>query len=262
MIKHIGNITKKQIATEWDLVADKREQLIQSNSDISLLYVTEPFVAKCLNLIPGKNVLDCGCGSGHLSALIAKFDRNVTAIDISGKSINIAEKKYNHIKNIRFYRHSIEDHSKLGFRYDLCISNMVFMDVFNIEEVMSSIYNILNENGYLCFSITHPCFWPIYAGYFDSEWFKYNSEICISAPLIINKRTIGTTTHFHRPLEQYISLCQSAGFKIELIEELYPYSINDDVNYKYEYPRFLGIVCQKKQERSIKRNQIENRHRV
>lgn len=114
MIKYVDNITKKEIATEWDLVADKREQLIQSSSDISLLYVTEPFVTKCLNLIPGKNVLDCGCGTGHLSAIIAKFDRNVTAIDISGKSINIAEEKYNQIKNLKFYRHSIEDHSNLG----------------------------------------------------------------------------------------------------------------------------------------------------
>lgn len=122
---------------------------------------------------------------------------------------------------------------------------MVFMDVVNIEEVISSIYNIINENGYLCFSITHPCFWPIYAGYFDSEWFEYNSEICIRAPLNINKCTIGTTTHIHRPLERYISLCQSVGFKIKLIEELYPYSIKDNVDYNYKYPRFLGIVCQK-----------------
>lgn len=245
-IKPISKIDEKTIEQEWDTIADFRDQIIKNGEDISLLDITEPFIMECLGSITASSVLDCGCGTGHLSFLISKkLDKYVTGIDISGKSIERAKKNYQETTKLRFIKSSICSYSKYNNKYDVCIANMVLMDIKDLEENLFAIYNMICENGFFCFTITHPCFWPIYWNYFENDWFNYNSEIYIKAPLWIRNKRIGESTHVHRPLSRYISACINTGFKIIDIQELYPKTTHLELDYQYNYPRFIGFVLKK-----------------
>lgn len=246
-IKPINDISDKIVEQEWDAVADIRHRIIQNGEDISLLDVTEPFILESIsNYGEGLSVLDCGCGTGHLTYLIAeKLDKKVYGIDISGKSIKIASQDYGDINNINYEKISIVDFSKRNIDFDMCIANMVLMDIVDIEKNIEAIHNMIKTGGCFFFTITHPCFWPIYWGYFSEPWFRYNSEIFINAPFQISKSLIGNTTHVHRPLSKYIELCKKSGFGIVEIKELYPTASHLEIDYKYDYPRFIGFVCKK-----------------
>lgn len=245
-IKPVDSINDSIIEQEWDEVADYRDRLIQSGQDISLLDVTEPFILEAISPEGMRSVLDCGCGSGHLTQIIAnRLKKTVIGIDISGKSIALAEKNYGESDNLTFLKSSIIHFAKHDIVFDACIANMVLMDIADIKRNMISIFNLLKPNGTFCFTITHPCFWPIYWEYFNEPWFNYESEICIKAPFYINGKHVGQTTHVHRPLSLYISLCKEVGFTIEKIKELYPLNSHLDLNYHYDYPRFIGFVCRK-----------------
>lgn len=245
-IKPVNSINDRMIEQEWDLIAELRDEIIRTGKDISLLDVTEPFILESVCSYNVNRILDCGCGTGHLSYLFAqKMQKKVDGIDMSGKCIEIAKCNYSHVPNLTFFKESIIDYSNREIIYDACFANMVLMDMMNVKDNLNAIYLMLKNRGIFSFTITHPCFWPFYCNYFNEPWFDYRSEISIKAPFQVNNNLIGHTTHIHRPLSKYISLCQEVGFEIIKIEELYPKSSHMELSYKYDYPRFLGFLCQK-----------------
>jgi len=245
-IKPIDSFTEEIVEQEWDAVAAFRDDVIRDGRDISLIDVTEPFVLESVSSDGIKTVLDCGCGTGHLSYLMAvKLGKKVTGIDISGKSIQVAKENYESCSDVIFIKTSIKQFATQHESYDACIANMVMMDLADMKSNLEAIYQMLKPGGLFCFTITHPCFWPIYVKYFDEPWFQYNKEIYITAPFYVNNYFIGHTTHVHRPLSKYVSLCKDTGFQLMVQKELYPQSSHLELNYEYKYPRFLGFVYRK-----------------
>ena len=149
------------IEKEWDNIAEVRDQIIQSRKDISLLDVTEPFIMESIGTLYSSksvHVLDCGCGTGHLSHLICKkLNKKVTAIDISGKSINLAKKNYEYSNNnLNFIKASICDYEKHNKQHDICVANMVLMDVLDLEKEFK-------------FNKQYNYFWRIFLLYYNTS---------------------------------------------------------------------------------------------
>lgn len=250
-MKKIKEVNDSDIAGEWDKVAILRDRLIQNGEDISLLDVTEPFILEQVPACGHIKILDCGCGSGHLVALIREKNKEalISGIDISTESIRRAKTNLMDAQGIYFENSSIINYSDENVKFDLCVSNMVLMDTTNLQDSLNAIYRMLTHDGKFVFTIIHPCFWPIYWSYFEKEWFDYRKEIYISAPFKTSLGDeIGRTTHIHRPLETYVASCRTAGFAIDEISELYPRgNYNKRAGYVYNYPRFMGFVCTKKE---------------
>lgn len=231
------------ISAEWDTVCKGRQSMIDGGQDISLLAVTVPNILKYVSANNPQTILDAGCGSGYLTYRAAKLSKRCIGIDISKKSICLAKSIYKE-NNLSFECCAIEDYV-CNMLFDTCIANMVFMDDPNWLRSIKHIYDLLDKNGRLYFTITHPCFWPQYWNYQNEPWFHYNEEIFVENEFVTSfSESIGVTTHIHRPLSQYIRGLLSTGFVIERIEEIYPNTETPE-GYHYEYPRFLFFQSKK-----------------
>ena len=105
----------------------------------------------------GKNGLELGCGSGEITIPLAKLGYKMTAVDISTKMLDIAQKKA--LKNaldIRFLCDDIVE-LELDKKFDFIIA---ICDVFNyisndeLKIVIDKCYNMLNDGGTLLFDVS------------------------------------------------------------------------------------------------------------
>ena len=238
-MKVVQQKLNKDIAKEWDDIANLRKIQIESKKDISFHQILLPSIwnqIKSIKNVSQKKLIDVGCGSGYLTNYLSTTVKETIGIDFSTNNIELAKKIYRK-NNLQFYNCSIEDFNKDN--YDIAVANMVLMDVINLNECIKSISNLVIKNGNFIFSITHPYFWPKYWNYEDESWYNYSKELVIETEFkIANETTSYKTTHVHRPLEMYVQVLKKYNFEIENLAEL-PY------NGIIKYPKFLIIKCKK-----------------
>ncbi len=240
--------SQNQIAKEWGRIAKLRVDQIEKGRDLSFTFVLVPCILELAGQSNLTAVVDIGCGAGFLTEQIGNRAREVLGIDMSPENIGIATQRCVDIGNIEFVSTTIEDYSRTvkSPRFTLATANMFMMTTLHLDRVLKSIARILKPGAHFVFTITHPCFWPFYWQYLSQNWFDYKKEIAIEAPFKISLETSPafTTTHIHRPLEQYVLGLSKAGFVIEEICEPVP---KDSIEAKYPkrwpYPRFLGRRC-------------------
>ena len=114
---------KEKIKSQWNNIAEDRYNDLISGRDSSFNTILLPAIFNVLTKCDLNNVLDLGCGVGVLTKEIAKIANNVTGIDISDQSINIAKKNLSY-SNIQFENVSIENHVPNSL-YSTILCNMV-----------------------------------------------------------------------------------------------------------------------------------------
>ena len=124
-------------------------------------------------------------------------------------------------------------------KFDIVVSNMVLMDALNIDGILSSVSRNLLLNGLFIFTITHPCFFPIYYKYDNKDWFKYDQELIVENDFTItNEISTYKTVHIHRPLEFYFKLLNNNNLSVLEYQELF--------GNNFRFPRFILFKCQKR----------------
>ncbi len=240
-LRPVEGVTLEQITHQWDAIACLRHDQLRDGIDVSMDSVIVPAVLlACRRTARASNVLDLGCGTGHLSVRLAKRFATVTGIDPSKRSIELAR---DDSSGIEFQVGSAESNSLELNSFDLIVANMVLMDTPNLLTTVAGIGRLLRPGGKVVFTITHPDFWPFYWGYVHEDWFRFDSEVAIEATFrISNAVSELRTTHFHRPLTAYFSQFCSNGFVFESFQELWP-SRRAQSRYEAEwkFPRFL--IC-------------------
>ena len=91
----------------------------------------------------GELILDLGCGTGDLSALIAESGAVVTGVDSSAEMIASAREKYPHLD---FHLASAQNF-ELKTQFDAVLSNATLHWVLEAEQAISCIYNHLKKGG-------------------------------------------------------------------------------------------------------------------
>ncbi len=234
----------REVGRYWDRNADAWTKLSRAGYDVYRDYLNTPAFFEMLPDVEGFSGLDIGCGEGHNTRLLGQQGAEVTAIDISETFIGHAK--------------SQEDQEPLGIRYlvasavelpfgesafDFATGFMSFMDIPETNLVLAETYRVLKPDGFLQFSITHPCFdMPYRRNLRNEEGVTYAIEIgdyfeeCEeevaewlfgAAPIEVRKGLPKFKVPlFRRRLSQWLNLLIEAGFIIEQIEEPWP---SDDV---------------------------------
>ncbi len=175
--------------------------------------------------LPGKRVVDLGCGFGWFCRWARENGAaGVLGLDLSERMLERA-RMLTKDGAVTYARADLDALSLPEGAYDLAYSSLAFHYVENAGRLYTAIHRALVPGGCLVFSTEHPIFmapskpawliapdgrktWPL-DGYFvegrrETEWF---------APGVVKyHRTIGTT----------LGLLLHAGFRIEHVEEFCP----------------------------------------
>ena len=114
-----------------------------------------PFLEKVVSLVPkGAKVLDLGCNSGYETRRMKNLGLDVVGLDFSEKSIEIAKDRN---KDIKFVcDNMLNDLTYLGkFDSIVAIASIIHIPVDSLELCFKRIYDILEDNGYLCMVVRY-----------------------------------------------------------------------------------------------------------
>jgi ubiquinone/menaquinone biosynthesis C-methylase UbiE len=203
---------KNDIVNCWDTKASQWKTLVGQRGDNNRFFNSDPILWQLLGDVSGKSVLDAGCGTGYLSALIAQKSAQVTGVDISPKMIQEAQS------------FALETGRQIDFRVDSCselssisdssmdaiVSNYVMMDLPDLPQAMANFHRVLKPGGKCVLVFSHPCFDELTENemYFDEikkidRWGLFDSDFL----------------YFHRPLSEYWKAFKKAGFTVEEFDE-------------------------------------------
>lgn len=221
----------KDIINQWNSSALKyteeqeRSEFVESNKRV---------VEARFEHFHGEKVLDHGCGYGFFTDYFRNIGADVIGIDASEKMIEIAKDRY------PLTEFSVMDITMpLAFekeQFDVVFSNLVLMDIENIDFVLSECNRILKIGGILYYSIVHPAF-------YDCQWQK-DENGCSYAKVIdryikpyqfTQEFWVGTV-HFHRPLSYYLNVAIKNGFALKQTCEPVSY---DGINKNSDLPLFF-----------------------
>ena len=156
-------------ANDYDKFAEKRQQDLINGMMPSHRFVEKPMMKNMLSHLNGKKVLMLGCGTGEESKLLETFGAEpnlLTGIDLSEKSIELANKTY---PNINFV---VGDMNNLPFEdntFDFVYSSLTIHYTSTPEKVYEKVYRVLKPNGTFLFSIAHPLRWASEEKEIDNE---------------------------------------------------------------------------------------------
>jgi 2-polyprenyl-3-methyl-5-hydroxy-6-metoxy-1,4-benzoquinol methylase len=247
MFRKVEKKSVAAIAAEWDALAPIRYQQIVSGEDLTFKHILAPAVLDLASGERANTVIDAGCGVGVLANLLAAQGSKVIGVDPSPESISIARAHFG--QSADFFLGTLETYAA-SYREeaDLVVANMVLMDVLDLDSFIASAHRTLRPGGALVFSTTHPWFWPVYYGYADEPWFKYDQETVFESPFRISAHPdLGLhSTQVHRPLESYVKTIVGAKFAIEALFEPMP-TADIDAQYpkSWQFPRYLLGVCRR-----------------
>jgi ubiquinone/menaquinone biosynthesis C-methylase UbiE len=149
----------QEVGRYWNENAAVWTRLARAGYDIYRDYLNTPAFFELLPEISGLKGLDIGCGEGHNTRLLARRRAHVSAIDISDVFIQHAQELERQERLDIDY--SVASAVALPFGdavFDFAVGFMSFMDIPETERVVAETYRVLKPEGFLQFSIEHPCF--------------------------------------------------------------------------------------------------------
>lgn len=203
--------------------------------------IETPILLSMLPDLHNKKILDIGCGMGqHAKQYSDMGAKSTLGIDISEKMLAYA-KEYNGADNITYTKMAMEDITSLQERFDLITSSLVFDYIENFDEMMKRAYNLLNDEGQLIFSMSHPMVTA-----WDGKYPRYTSSETgeriyanIRNYWVEGKRKIKWVVDdyelYHRTVSSLINSIIKAGF---IITECQESRITDDMRKRY--PNVFG----------------------
>lgn len=222
-----------RVAECWEANAEAWTRQVRAGYDIYRDHNNTPAFLEMLPSIAGLEGLDFGCGEGHNTRLLAARGARMHGIDIAPTFIKHAVAAGGDIT------YQVASASDLPFPascFDFATAFMSLMDMPDQATVLDEVHRVLRINGFLQFSILHPCFVPPrrrtirnaegeavaveIADYFEAA--KGDVEEWTFSDLPADERTQTVpfrVPRYHRTLSSWLNLVVGAGFRIEQLGE-------------------------------------------
>jgi ubiquinone/menaquinone biosynthesis C-methylase UbiE len=192
----------------WDFLANKYDK---TEKDLEHIYIRIHENTKKY-LHPNDIVLDYGCGTGTLSVDIANQVKEIQAIDISSKMLEIARSKADesNIKNINFVKAVITDGQFKQQSFDVILAFGLLHLLEDCPEVIKRIYDLLKLGG--LFISSTPCL---------GEKMTFITKLKFYPPLLLSKINF-IRQHFTRfKISDLNELIGKENFQMVETEKIY-----------------------------------------
>jgi 2-polyprenyl-3-methyl-5-hydroxy-6-metoxy-1,4-benzoquinol methylase len=203
----------KNIVSSWKSNAKPWIQAIDSNQIESRNLVTNKAIINTINQLPGKSILDIGCGEGWLLAELASLGLNASGLDVVPELLEKA--KIN--TNAKLYMMDYEDitSQSFGHRFDIIVCNFSLIGNESVQHIFNIIPKLLNQGGHFVVQTLHPkasCGKAPYEdGWREGSWVGFNEYFCDPPPW------------YFRTIESWSTLFYEANLaSIEMIEPVHP----------------------------------------
>lgn len=205
----------------WKDIAVTYNNLVGEQGHIRHEQITNPVVFEFLGELQGKEILDAGCGNGYLSRRMAISAKKVTGIDLTEELIEIARNRDNPT-NIEFINGDLGELPFTDESFDVILSNLVLMDVEEMELAVKEMSRVLKKEGVLVICLTHPCFEnpPKTFAYLDDQGNKIGRVVqdYFDTGLVVDPQKQEAVNafyqHYHRTLAQYLNAFADAALRV------------------------------------------------
>lgn len=229
-----------EVGRYWNGNAEAWTKLARAGYDVYRDYLNTPAFLKMLPEVNRLSGLDIGCGEGHNTRLLAQRGARMAALDISSIFIHYAQQLEEQERSGIDYH--VASAVQLPFKdstFDFATAFMSLMDIPEIDAVLAEAHRVLKPNGFLQFSITHPCYdTPYRRNLRDEQGRTYALEVGDyfrelegevmewlfgAAPAELKAKIPRfKTPRFTRTISQWLNLLMAQGFQLERIEEPRP----------------------------------------
>jgi SAM-dependent methyltransferase len=112
------------------------------------------YLVKCLGDLAGKRVLDCGCGNGRFSVILAKRGAEVEGFDISKSGIEVA-REYAALNDVadrvRFRAMSFYDMNYPEHCFDFIVGKDILHHLTEKERLVAPLFRSIKPDGKIAF---------------------------------------------------------------------------------------------------------------
>lgn len=227
------------------------------------------FTLKNLKDYNAKDVLEVGCGPGHISLELARNGFNVTGIDISKEAIKVANKlkKENPFKknfgNLVYLRKSFQDF-KAEKKFDAICFLLSLHHFEDLDKILLKVKKLLRKNGRIIvvepavdwFSEKNAFFvgaLRVLLSYFNAWYENLNLPENEEDFLKINNEILTEFREWREKNESKQSSMDNVVKGKEMLSSLRKYFKQIEFKYGYSFiPRMLGGIRGKDEESTIK----------
>lgn len=215
-------------------------------------FFVEPHILKFADFpsAKGKKVLEIGCGLGVCSINFAKAGAEVTAIDLSQKSIDIAKKNAEAVgvgDKINFFQGNAEELSSWlpKEKYDIVFSFGVIHHSPHPEKIIQEVKKYMKPKGIFKVMVYHRYSWKVL-------WilFRYGKMQFWKLSKLIAKYSeaqTGCPITYSYSRKEAREVFETNGYTIDSlwVDHIFPYKISEYVKYNYVKVWYFRILPNK-----------------
>jgi len=197
-------------ANDYDSFADAYST--ENESNLFNAYYERPAMLRLAGDVSGRRVLDAGCGSGPLSAMLRAKGAVVTGVDASPAMVELARQRLGGDADLRV----ADLGGPLPFadaEFDDVVASLVLHYLEDWGGPLSELRRVLRPGGRLMVSVNHPCAYAIV--YPEADYFavtEYSEDYTFDGD-------VTWLTFWHRPLHAMTDAFAAAGFSITTVSE-------------------------------------------
>jgi SAM-dependent methyltransferase len=210
----------------------------------------KPVILELVRPIAGQRILDLGCGDAEISLTLLD-DGAVSYVGVEGShkmALLAAQTLQGMAGEVIERRIEVWDYPTAAF--DLVLARLSLHYIADLAPIFASVAQTLVPGGRLVFSVEHPVITSCDRGWAPGtqrqDWVV---DDYFSTGIRVTNWLGGTVQKYHRTIEDYVRLLQSAGFRLDALREAHPRRehFQDESTHarRMRIPLFLIMAAQK-----------------